>query len=216
MNFDIPTLRRLRGFTHPQRRRLVDSLGLDNDAFVHEISFNAWRDLLVDQLGAFEMTYSMPEFNVRLDSMLGIKRCSLPIAVSSPIPGRKIDWFVCHNSRDKETLLNRVVPALKAESITCEFDITLLHPGWSWLDQVETAISDMCRGVIVLMGENGWGPVQRKEFQVCFGSYGSAGQGPLVPVVIPPFKRENLRGFLSTLHALSLEDDAWCKKLIMT
>jgi hypothetical protein len=92
------------------------------------------------------------------------------------------DVFLCHNSRDKDTVrdMNR---KLRANNIRTWFDEEQLPPGRLWQELLEQQISQI-KTVAIFVGESGLGPWQDIEIRAFLSEFVRR-RCPVIPVILP-------------------------------
>lgn len=95
---------------------------------------------------------------------------------------RKFDVFLCHNSRDKSTVLE-IGKQLKQRGLNPWIDIWNLRPGESWQRSLEQQIEDI-EAVAIFVGEEGSAPWQSEEIYAFLHEFVRR-QRPVIPVILP-------------------------------
>lgn len=72
------------------------------------------------------------------------------------------DFFVSHSSQDKELAESLGELLLERRNLTCWIDVWSIPTASEWQQEIEHALA-RCRGCLILLTENGWGPYHLEE-----------------------------------------------------
>ena len=98
----------------------------------------------------------------------------------SPVP--VFDVFLCHNSKDKPTVI-LLAKRLEAAGVKVWLDAWELRPGHPWQDALEEIIAST-RSAAVLVGQDGIGPWENREMRALLNQFVRRGL-PVIPVLLP-------------------------------
>jgi hypothetical protein len=110
---------------------------------------------------------------------------STPTIAPKPAPSdvsSKFDVFLCHNSEDKDAVIE-IANRLKNEyNIKPWLDIWEFQPGKPWQPELERQINNI-KSAAVFVGESGIGPWQRQEIDAFLRQFVSRGC-PVIPLLL--------------------------------
>ena len=110
--------------------------------------------------------------------------------------GAEFDVFLCHNSEDKEAVID-IAEQLERSGLRPWLDEWELRPGLSWQYALEQQISKIATAA-VFVGESGLGPWQKQEIYAFLNEFVSRGC-PVIPVILANApKRDELPIFLKS------------------
>jgi hypothetical protein len=104
---------------------------------------------------------------------------------SEAVSGNRFDVFLCHNSKDKDSI-RELNTRLKDQCIKTWLDEEQLRPGIPWQDELETQIQAI-NTVVMAVGSSGTGPWQDVEIRAFLGEFVRRGC-PVIPLLLPDCK----------------------------
>jgi len=98
------------------------------------------------------------------------------------LAGDLFDVFLCHNSKDKDSI-RELNSRLKDRGIKTWLDEEQLRPGIPWQDELERQIQGI-KAVVVAVGSSGTGPWQDVEIRAFLEEFVRRGC-PVIPLILP-------------------------------
>jgi TIR domain len=131
-------------------------------------------------------------------------RESMAIQLSETIRGENFDVFLCHNSKDKQQVME-IGMRLKERGLLPWLDLWEVRPGTRWQRELQRNIRSI-KSVAVFIGEKGSGPWQELEVELALQELARRGR-PIIPVILEGRQgHPRLPPFLNLWHLVDMRE----------